>query len=261
MFWKIFKHDFVKIYKTMGIFYALAIIFAILAKIFSQDNNAAIWLILSNIFSGGMWAMAVSSLINGALRALKNFRESIYGKGAFFTRCLPVNIRTIFLEKLLFGALMCLTSIIVATASVFIVYAPYDQISSILDLISSTTGTSAAAALIFIFVTFYVEILLVFSAGVIGVVLGHKHLKHKNLWTVIYGFFAYLLSQALIIGSIALAGVFEPDILELFSTTNDIITPNVIKIATVTSAISYALCAIILSTISARLIEKGVDID
>lgn len=246
----------------MGIFYALAIIFAILAKIFlDQGDNAAIFLILGNIFAGGMWAMAISSLINGALRALKNFRENIYSRGAFFTRCLPVGIRTIFLEKFLFGALMCLTSIIVATTSAFIVYAPYDQISAILDLISSTTGTSATAALIFIFVLFYVEILLVFSAGVIGVVLGHKHLKRKNLWAVIYGFLAYLLSQALIVGSIALASVFEPDIMQLFSTTNGIISSNAIKIATATSVISYTLCTIILATISSHLIKNGTDID
>ena len=262
MFWKIFKHDFIKIYKIMGIFYALAIIFAILAKIcLDQSSNAVIWLIFGNIFAGGMWGMAISSLINGVLRALKNFRENIYGKGAFLTRCLPTNIQTVFLEKLLFGAFLSLTSIIIATTAVFIVYAPYDQISAMLDLISSTTGTSAAAALIFIFVIFYVEILLVFSAGVIGVILGHKHLKHKNLWAVIYGFLVYLLSQAIIVGSIATAGIFEPDISQLFSTTSNIITPNAIKVATVTSAISYTLCAVILSIISSCLVKKGVDID
>lgn len=261
MFWKIFKHDFIKIYKSMGIFYALALIFAILAKIFlDQTNPAPIFLILGNICAGGMWGLAISGLINGVLKALNNLNDNLYGNGALFTRCLPVTIHTIFLEKLLMGALLSLTSIIVATTSAFIVYAPYDQISAILDLISSTTGANGAAALIFLFAIFYVEILLVFSSGTTGLVLGHKHLKNKNLWSVIYGFFVYLLSQAFIVGSIALAGFFEPDIFSIFDPSNGVISPNVIKIATITSTASYLFCAVALSFFSDHLISKGVDI-
>ena len=245
----------------MSLFYAPALIFAIFAKILlSQDDPAAIWLIFGNICAGCMWGLAISSLINGILKALNNFRYNIYGNGALLTRCLPTTLSRIFLEKFLIGALLSLTSIIIATLAVLIVYAPYDQISAILDLIQSTTNTNNTAAILLILAIFYVEILLVFSAGTFGIVLGRKHLRRKNLWSVIYGFLAYLAAQAFIIGGIAIVGIFEPDVLQLFNPAANLITPTAIKTATITSAIAYAVCTLIFGYISGHIIAKGVDI-
>lgn len=259
---KLLKYDFVKIFKVLGIFYALGMIFAITARLLTEiQDSALIWFIFAQIFIGATWAMAVSGVINSAIRACVGFLKGMFGDEVYLYRTLPIKTRTVFIEKLIVGMVAILSSIIMMVAEIVIAYFPFKEIDGILDLINNTMGTGKTWAAIFLFLIFFIEILAVYSAGTAGITFGHKRASKKNGFSVIYGFIFYALIQAFNVGSVFVVGLFDKNIMKLFSSDLNAITPEIIKEAAVATVIAYVASTVILQYVSWRAVKRGIDID
>ena len=76
-----------------------------------------------------------------------------------------------------------------------------------------------------------------------------------------YGLIFYMVAQGIIVGSIAVAGIFQPEIWQMFGGSSGMIGAEVIKNVTLISTCAYAVCATGLLVLSDIVVAKGVDID
>ena len=259
---KLLKYDFIKIFKVLGIFYGLGLVFAIIARVLTEvQDNALIWFIFAQIFVGATWAMAISGVVNSAVRSCVGFLKGMFGDEAYLYRTLPMKTRTVFIEKLIVGMVAILSSLIMMVVEIMIAYFPFEEMGELLGLINNTLGTSKVVAAIFLFLIFFIEILAVYSAGTAGITFGHKRTNRKNGLSVLFGFVFYVLIQAFTVGSVFLVGLFDKNILKLFSSDLSAITPEIIKEAAVATSIAYIVSTLVLQYISWRAVKKGIDID
>lgn len=263
MFAKLLGYDLKRLFKVLVIFYVLGLVFAVAARlILNIENGATIWFVIGQIVIGGMWAMAVSGVINSVLRSCRIFRVSTYGDESYLVHTLPMKKSTIYLEKFVMGVIVIFVSVVMMVAQVAIAYMPFDEISGILDLLTSTLGTSRGASAVFLFLIFYIEILTVYTVGMAGIVFGHKKGERKMLWSVILGFLFYILTVIFIVGLVAGAGLFDKEILNLFTTAQgNMISANVIKEAAIISLIGYFVATIIMQLIAGKSFCNGVNVE
>lgn len=262
MLGKLLKYDFIKLFKVLVIFYLLALFFAVSARLLLNIEGEMIWFILGQVAIGAMWGMAVSGIVNSITRTCIGFRNSMYGDESYITHTLPVKTSTLFVEKFILGTLATFFSLVIAILAVYIAYFPFHELGDLLSIITITTGSSKMAAGFFLFAIFFVEILAIYSVGMVGIVFGFKMNSKKNLWSVIYGFILYLLTQGFIVGCVALLGIFKPDVMKIFSGANiNYITPEAIKLAAITMVVGYAASTIILQFIAERSVKKGVNVE
>lgn len=263
MFAKLLKYDLKRLYKILVVFYALGLVFAGLARIVDVfDNGATIWFIIEQIIAGAMWSMAVSGVINGVIRPLRLFRVSAYGDESYLIHTLPMKRSTIFLEKFVTGAIVIFSSIAIMIAQLAITYLPFDELTSMLELLNSTLGTSKWVAAIFLFLIFYLEILMVYAVGIAGIVFGRRKNNRKVLWSVIFGFSFYIFSLLLVVGLVAGYGIIDKEMLDLFSNAQgNMISGNIIKEAVVICIIGYSLAIGILQTAAGKSFSRGVNVE
>ena len=68
---KLLKYDLKNMYKTLGIFYILTIVFAVLTRIFFSLKQTTIINIVGQICVGAMFAMIANIIINTLMRNWK----------------------------------------------------------------------------------------------------------------------------------------------------------------------------------------------
>jgi len=260
---KLLKYDLQDIYKVLVIFYGLSLFFAILSRIFLSIENSFIMDIIGKICSGITISMIFNILINNLMRLWHRFKHNFYGDESYLTHTLPVDKKTLYSSKTLASIITLFSSIIIIALSLFIAYYSNENIELIknllLPLATVYDSTVVTIVLAFIFVCF-LEIMNMLQSGYVGIVLGHKKNNNKMLFSVLFGFGTYLLTQIFAIIIVFIAALFNKDLMNLFYTMNAL-NVDVIKICIYLATIIYLLNIFILYFINLKLFEKGVNVD
>lgn len=263
MLGKLLKYDLKWIYKVLIVFYALGIIFAILGRIFTEIENSVLFNIIGQICNGTAIAMVVNVLINNLMRVWARFTRNVYKDESYLTHTLPVEKRTIFLSKVLSAIITMVTSSVVIAICIAICYYSTENIEFLktaLEFVATTYNSTVVEFLSITFAVLALELIYALLAGFIGIILGHKSNNRKMIKSILYGFIAYMIQQTLTIVILFVIGLFNPDIMNLFNTT-EMINIDIIKSIMYIGIVIYIIYIIAYYVIGKKLFEKGVNVD
>lgn len=262
MFLKVLKYDLKFDYKNLIIFYILSLFFALTGRICSLFDNSGIMLIISKINNGIVIAMFVNIVINNLLRVWARFVLNFYKDESYLTHTLPVEKNILYLSKIVSGIITMLSSTIVIILCLFICYYSKENIEllkSSIDFVANMYESSVASFITRVFFLVFTELTFILITGYLGIIIGHKSNNGKMLKSCIYGFIFYMLSSLLVLLSVYVSGLFNSDIMNLFTSPN--VTMSVFKMLIFIVTIVYFILIIIEYLVGLKEINKGVNID
>ena len=263
MLTKLLKYDLKYMIKNMSIFYILAIISAVISRIVFSLKQTVIVQVIGQISIGFLFAMVANILINTLMRSWVRFRDSIYKDEAYLTHTLPVTKDEIYNSKFIQTLIFAIVGFIIIIISLFITYYTEERWLIIKDLIGGITVGLNSKPAFFITSMFLVIFLEVFNAlqcGFFGIILGHRQSNNRIPFSVLFGFFAYLATQSLVLLITFITGLFNPKIMDLFK-NNIMLDTGSFKLFAIVGISAYIFVILIMNIISRKALNKGVNIE
>ena len=260
---KLLKYDLKWIFKLLVVFYSIALVFSIITRIFLCIDNSTVFYIIGKICSGITISFIFNIIVNNIIRCWVRFIRNLYGDESYLTHTLPVDKKTIFISKFLTGIITMLVSVIVILIVLFIAYYSKENIEilkNLLNIIATMYNSTVIKLLLIIFVVFFLEMVFTIFAGYIGILLGHRSNDKRMIKSIIYGFITYMVTQTLTLLIMFINGLFNKDIMNLF-TTNNIVNIDILKYVMYGAIIIYIIYIIIYYVIGLKLFKKGIDVD
>lgn len=257
------KHEIKYMFKFLSIFYSLAIVFALATRLFFNIENSLIFNIIAQICSGATIAMIVNTIINNIIRFWVRFRQTIYGDESYLTHTLPVEKGTLYASKMLTGLITMFVSVIVIAISVFVAYyseANMEILKTIFNTVGGALDVSVSALILVMALTLFLQYSCILQNGFTGIILGHKMQGGKIGFSFLFGFIVYSVSQTFGVLAIFIIGLFNKDIMEMF-TSNNISSIDGLKTIFVVICIYYALVVAINFIVNVKLLKKGVNVE
>lgn len=254
---KLLKYDLKNMLKSISIFYLLSIVFAITTRILEGLNETIVVNIITQISMGIMFSMIASSIINTLMRNWVRFKQTIYGDESYLTHTLPVTKHQILTSKSLLSAINLLITFIVCIISLLIAFYTKDNIMYLKDL--TTVISTSIDINPKVFIILYLEVYNIIISGYLGILLGHKKSNNKVGFSVLYGFITYILTQLIVLLCIYIIGLFNQDVMNVFTSNNlnySIITPLIY-----TFTLIYIVIIYIVNIVSNKVFNKGVNVE
>ena len=98
------------------------------------------------------------------------------------------------------------------------------------------------------------------QCGFAGLILGHRMLRAKVGFSVLFGFVIYYAESAVMLGVTFLLSLASPEMKNLFI-TQDMVSPQTLKLIFVIAIIEYIVLNVVMAIIGAKLFKKGVNVD
>lgn len=264
MLGKLLKYDIKKIDKFLIIFYTLALIFALFTRLFSNISSSFILGIVGQICSGFTLAMIASILINNIMRLWIKFKNTLYDDESYLTHTLPVDRKTIYLSKISVSVITLFVSILVIALTLFIAYYSKSNITwlkSVLVPLANIYNHSVLGIILLLLMAFFTQIINILQVGYTGIILGHKMNNNKVGYSIAFGFFAYLITQASTLLIAFIFALFNKNLMNLFITEEEILSIEVINTLGYICITTYLIVFIITLFINIKLLTKGVNVE
>ena len=261
---KLLKYDLKYMITNMCVFYILALFFALTTRLLSLLEQSVMISIIGKISSGCMIAMVANIIINVMMRSWVRFRDSIYKDESYLTHTLPVTKNNIYNSKFIQTLIFYFISFIIIILSLFITYYTKENWTGITNFIKNITTGLNMSTIFFVIMFIIIVFLEIFNAiqcGFLGMIIGHRFNSNKILYSVVFGFVAYLVAQTLILILLFIFGLFDPSIMELFKTSTINIDVNVFKTLTILSTVLYLIIIFTMRFICIKLLNKGVNVE
>ena len=260
---KLLKYDLKYNYKILSVFYLIVLFFSILTRIFLSIDNSLMAEIIGKICSGTTISLIFSILINNIMRTWANLTVHVYKDESYLLHTLPITKKQIYDSKILSVIITTLTSTIVIIVSLFISYYTKENFTALkqtLSIISTIYNSKVLNLLFIVFTVIFLEIITMIQSGYNGLILGHMKNNNKMVYSILYGFISYMISQALTFLIIYLIAIFKTDIMDLFITS----TPpsiDTLKLVMYIAIIIYIIYNVIYFILNIKLLSKGVNVD
>ena len=263
MLTKLLKHELKDRVKNLSVFYIIAIVFAILTRLFFMIENSLIFDVIAKICSGVTISMICNIIINNVLRFWVRFRQTMYGDESYLTHTLPVETNTLYASKMISALITMFISVFVIAVSVFIAYYSKENIEAlklILSSVETTFDISVANVIITLAIVLFLQYSCIMQNGFTGIILGHKMLNGKIGFSFLFGFIVYSVIQSVSLFVVFVTGLFDKNIMNMFF-SNEAPSLSSIKTIMITISIMYALFVIIGYIVHVKLLKKGVNVD
>lgn len=260
---KLLKYDFINIYKGLVIFYSLSLFFSILARLFIGIENSFIMNIIGNICVGVSISMMFNVLINNFIRLWVRFKQNLYGDESYLTHTLPIEKNTLYLSKIITSVVSLFTSIVVIALSLFIIYYSkenLDVLKNMLNIVAEIYDSSMLKLILVFLFIFFIEAVNMLQCGFTGIILGHRMNNIKTLYSFVFGFLSYMVTQLFSLLVIFIVALFNSDLMNLFF-TNEIISIDMVKLIIYLSISIYSISFMTFYFINTKLFNKGVNVD
>ena len=262
MFAKLLKYDFKRNLGFFLILYALIIGFAIAGRICAETASTTFVSILGEICSGAIWAVMANLLINNVLRLWADFRRSLYGDESYLSHTLPVKTSLLFWSKFTVAATILVLNILITILALLIDRGGTDiaeTLHNFLPEISAMLGFSGNGLVWAFLGVIFIEMLTIIATGFLAYILGFRKNSNKLSWSALYIFLIYIAVQIFIVLAILFVGIFNNNLLKIF-TENDAALTLVAPAVAICIA-GYFIATPILALLSARALDRGVDIE
>ena len=260
---KLLAYDMRYIFKFISIFYALALFFGVLTRIFLNVENSLVTKIIGEICNGASISMMVSILINSTMRLWVRFKENLYGDESYLTHTLPVNKKELYLSKAITASVVLPVSMLVIVSNLFIMYYLKGMIENIKTMLARVLGAlklNIYVVFAILLVNLFLEFANVVQCGYTGIILGHRINNNKVGFSVLFAFVIYIASQGIVLLSVFMVALFNSDFMNLFMTA-EIVEFGAVKAAAYISVAVYALLLFVLCFVNVKLFKKGVNVD
>ena len=202
MLTKLLKYDLKYMIKNMGLFYILAIFFAITTRLLFSLEQTFIINIIGQISVGCMFSIMANILINVLMRSWIRFRDSIYKDEGYLTNTLTVTKNDIYNSKFIQTLIFFVFSFVVVLIGLFIAYYTEDRwtlLTSYVNNITMGLDFNTTLFIISLISIIFLEIFNAIQCGFFGIIMGYKKNSNKVGYSVLFGFIAYLLSQSIVL--------------------------------------------------------------
>lgn len=260
---KLLKYDCKYVYKALVIFYVLALFFAMLTRIIGTFDSTSITKIIYAILNGTTISMMFSIVFNLIMRLWARFVTNFYKDEAYLTHTLPICRKNLFNAKVLSSILVLLSSTIIIALTLFICYYSKENIDflkSTLFMMDNIYQINTVKLIVFIFIIFFLEILLVILSGYMAIILGHRKNDKRMVYSILFGFLIYLFLQIIILISIYILGLFNSGVMSIFTSSN-MISYKTIKLILYVCTFMYIVINGLVYFVSVKLFNKGVNIE
>ncbi len=151
------KYDLKWVYSLIVVFYLLALVFAILARLTMFIDESLVFMIINKILSTTSVSMIVSALINIVTRSWIRFTKSVYGDESYLTHTLPISKKCIYLSKVLTSIIVSISTFVVAIICLIFCYYSkglMDYLNSILENSTLRLDIKVGSLIFFIIILF-----------------------------------------------------------------------------------------------------------
>lgn len=260
---KLLKYDLENVFKVLVIFYALALFFGILTRLFLNIEHSFILNLIGKICSGATISMIVSILINNLMRLWVRFKNNFYGDESYLTHTLPLEKKTLYLSKVITAIISLFISVLVIGLVLLIAYYSKENMATLKNILlpvaNAYGNTIIKILLAFLFILF-LEFANTIQSGYTGMILGHKMYSAKVGLSVLFGFVTYLIQQLIAVLILFVVALFNKDIMNLFYTTK-VIDVDIVKMIIYLAIAIYTVIFVIGYFVNFRLFKKGVNVD
>lgn len=259
----VLKYDLKFTYKLLGVFYIITLIAALLTRIFFSFSSSTILEVLGYICSGVTVSFIFNILLNNMMRLWIRFTNNVYKDESYLTHTLPISKKTIYLSKFLASVITMFTSALVILFAVFIAYYSKENMEALknsITFLASVYNTTAIKLILIILFVFFLEMTFAIQIGYTGIILGHKANNNKAVKSILYGGICYLLTQAFTLLFVYIFGLFNPGIMNLFMTM-DQVDVNSIKMVMYMAIGVYFIYLLIYYLVNVKLFSKGVNVE
>ncbi|MDO4963219.1 MAG: hypothetical protein Q4E75_03890 [bacterium] len=260
---KLLKYNIKDMYKPMIIFYVLTIFFALTTRILISINQTFIINILGKISMGCFFSMIFSALINTLIRNWVRFKDFFYSDESYLTHTLPVTKNKLYESRFLLSVINLATTFIIIIISLLIAYYSKDNFEILIKNISNLTNSinvSFTGTIIYLVLILFLEIFNGLQSGFLGIIIGYSFNNYKFGLSVLFGFITYFVTQILVLFIIFIFGLFNKDIMLMF-TSSSIINFNVLKQVAIITLILYVFITALINILCLIKLNKGVNVD
>lgn len=260
---KLLKYDLKSVEKVLVVFYALAIFFAILTRIFLKMENSFILSIIGNICSGTTIAMIANILINNVMRLWVRFKNNFYEDESYLTHTLPVEKKTLYLSKFLTLLITLCLSFFVIGVTLFVAYYSKENLENLKNVLLPIAAAYQSTILKILYAFFFIFILQfanMVQSGYIGILLGHRMNHARIACSVLFGFASYIGTQVFALAMIFFLALFHQDFMNLF-VTKEMIPVDSLKAIIFLAITLYLFILGIMYFINQKLFKKGVNVE
>ena len=216
---KLLKYELPAFYKFVYPFYILALVFALLTRLFLSFEGNLAAKIVGEIFRGACISMICSALINNFMRLMVRFRQSLYGDESYLLHTLPVDRSVIYTSKMLTVLITFISSFVLALVSLGIMLCRNGFWSSLQGWISQLTQISGGnlwSLAIGMLVLLWLEFVNLHQCSFTGIILGHRRVDHKIGFSFLFGGIAFLIGQGVTTLSILILAMVNQEIRGVF---------------------------------------------
>lgn len=259
---KLLKYDLKWCYKTLVVFYILALFFSVIVRIIESFNQSLIILILDKICCSIVISMIISMLINCFMGNWGRFVRNIYKDESYLTHTLPVNKNQIYLSKVLTAIITLTTSFIVIIACFAISSLNKDSWIALKNILeqSALYFNSSSFSLIFVMIiTIFFELLFMVMSGILGIIIGHRSNNLKIVKSVVIGFAIYMAFSLITLVIIFVAGLLNSNIMTLFNSVE--VSSSALKGMMLIGILVYTVYNLVICFVGNKLLNKGVNVD
>ncbi len=264
MFRNLLKYDLRYIYKVLVFLYLLILVSAILTRILFMIENSAFASFMSLILQGTTITLILSILINNLMRCWARLVKNFYGDESYLTHTLPIRISELFTAKFVAALITFLSSAAIIIVTLLVMYYSHDNLLLVQDMFQQTfngdTSFGFWEAIIGVLILVFLEVFCILSVGYTGIVLGHRMNSRKMFWSIIFGLFCYGLTQAIVFLLVFALGMFDGNVMSLF-TSSSLPSGATIRFLAYSAVAIYLLWNVIYYVLDIRLLRRGINID
>lgn len=257
------KHELKYMFKFLSIFYCLALVFALLTRLFFNIENSLVFNIIGQVCSGATISMIFSIVINNTMRFWVRFRQTLYGDESYLTHTLPIKTSTIYTSKMLTGLITMFVSVLVIALTLFVAYYSKENIQILKNAmfsIEAVLNVSMGAIIAALMIILFLQYSCIMQCGFTGIILGHKMQSGKIGFSVLFGFIVYSVTQTVALISVFVSALFNKDLMNMFF-TNELSSISILKFVFILIGAAYLVFVILGFILNTKLLKKGVDVD
>lgn len=259
---KLLKYDLRYIYKTLGIYYVVTILCALVCVATNINNPSGI-IEFIHLFSGGAsFGLSIGLFVNVITRSWARFQKNFYGDESYLTHTLPVMKRQLLLSKIIASSIALIFSLVVLIFCTIVTQVGFSNLQTFDEMLKSE-GFSLLSIGTLLFLTVVLQQLFIILCGFAGILIGHRKNEHRAVWSWAAGIGLYIISNLLIIGFTLIWSLFDTDVHSfIFSGESQSLfsLANICKII-IGIDLVYSIIAVTLYFISEKVLDRGVDVE
>lgn len=263
MLGKLLKYDLKANFKFLAVFYALAIVSAVLTRVCFMNAETLAVQILGYIFNAMTISVVASILINTLMRAWVYFKRNLYGDEGYLMQTLPVKRADLLSAKCLMGLITMTASVVVVLATLSIAYLTpegFEGIKTWLTGVATMLDSEVALLIVMMVGLVFLELLAILLCGFVGIIVGHQRLTNRTGWSVLFGFVCYIGMQQVVNIGVVILAVLNPKVRESLLTTNAVPDLSILSPVMAVGVVGY-LVDIVVGYFLARGWFREVDLD